>query len=307
MAPAPKIDLTSAILLMVLAIIWGGSFFLAAIALREMPPITITLFRVVLALPALALFIWIKGLALPRSLTIWGAYLVMGALNNAIPFSLIFWSQTQITSGLASILNGATSITGVIVAGLLLGDERLSARKLTGVIIGFSGVALTIGSDALRSFDIRSLAQLAVLLAGLSYSLAGVWAKLRLAGQSPEMNALGMLLGSSVLMIPTALWMDGLPSFNLMMSTWSALLALSVLCTSVPYLLYFKILKRAGSGNLMLVTLLIPPVAIGLGITFLGEPLQAAALVGFALIALGLAVVDGRLWELLHPRRRSTR
>ena len=121
------------------------------------------------------------------------------------------------------------------------------------------------------------------------------------------MNALGILLGSSVLMIPTALWMDGLPSFNLMMSTWSALLALSVLCTSVPYLLYFKILKRAGSGNLMLVTLLIPPVAIGLGITFLGEPLQAKALMGFALVALGLGVIDGRLWELLHPRRQSTR
>ena len=123
MAPAPKIDLTSAILLVVLAMIWGGSFFLTAIALREMPPITITLFRVVLALPALVLFIWIKGIALPRSLTIWGAYLVMGALNNAIPFSLIFWSQTQFTSGLASILNGATGVTGVIVAGLLLGTN----------------------------------------------------------------------------------------------------------------------------------------------------------------------------------------
>ena len=141
---------------------------------------------------------------------------------------------------MASILNGATGVTGVIDAGLLLGDERLSARKLTGVIIGFFGVALTIGLDALRNFDIRSLAQLAVLLAGLSYSLAGVWAKLRLARQSSEMNALGMLLGSSVLMIPTALWMDGLPSFNLMMCTWSALLALSVLCTSVPSLLYFR-------------------------------------------------------------------
>ena len=116
------------------------------------------------------------------------------------------------------------------------------------------------------------------------------------------MNALGMLLGSSVLMIPTALWMDGLTSFNLMKSTWAALLALNILCTSAPYLLYFKIIKRAGSGNLMLVTLMIP-VAIDLGITFLGEPLQAKALIGFALIALGLAVVDGRLWELLYPRR----
>ena len=300
---APKIDLTSAILLTLLALIWGGSFFLAAVVLKEVPPITVALFRVVGALPALALFVWFKGVSLPRNLKVWSAYLVMGALNNAIPFSLIFWSQTQITSGLTSILNGATGVTGVIVAGLLLHDERLTAHKLIGVVIGFFGVALTIGLDAMRSFDIQSLAPLAVLLAGLSYSLAGVWAKLRLSGQAPEMNALGMIMGSSLLLIPTALWLDGPPSLDLMASTWTALLVLATLCTSVPYLLYFKILKRAGSGNLMLVTLLIPPIAIGLGVIFLKESLQGTALMGFALIALGLTIIDGRFWVLFRPKR----
>ena len=300
---APKIDLTSAILLTLLALIWGGSFFLAAVVLKEVPPTTVALFRVVGALPALALFVWFKGVSLPRNLKIWSAYLVMGALNNAIPFSLIFWSQTQITSGLTSILNGATGVTGVIVAGLLLQDERLTAHKLIGVVIGFFGVALTIGLDAMRSFDIQSLAPLAVLLAGLSYSLAGVWAKLRLSGQAPEMNALGMIMGSSLLLIPTALWLDGPPSLELMASTWTALLVLAVLCTSVPYLLYFNILKRAGSGNLMLVTLLIPPIAIGLGVIFLKESLQGTALMGFALIALGLTIIDGRFWVLFRPKR----
>ena len=300
---APKIDLTSAILLTLLALIWGGSFFLAAVVLKELPPITVALFRVVGALPALALFVWFKGVSLPRNLKVWSAYLVMGALNNAIPFSLIFWSQTQITSGLTSILNGATGVTGVIVAGLLLHDERLTAHKLIGVVIGFFGVALTIGLDAMRSFDIQSLAPLAVLLAGLSYSLAGVWAKLRLSGQAPEMNALGMIMGSSLLLIPTALWLDGPPSLELMASTWTALLVLAVLCTSVPYLLYFNILKRAGSGNLMLVTLLIPPIAIGLGVIFLKESLQGTALMGFALIALGLTIIDGRFWVLFRPKR----
>ena len=300
---APKIDLTSAILLTLLALIWGGSFFLAAVVLKEVPPITVALFRVVGALPALALFVWFKGVSLPRNLKVWSAYLVMGALNNAIPFSLIFWSQTQITSGLTSILNGATGVTGVIVAGLLLHDERLTAHKLIGVVIGFFGVALTIGLDAMRSFDIQSLAPLAVLLAGLSYSLAGVWAKLRLSGQAPEMNALGMIMGSSLLLIPTALWLDGPPSLELMASTWTALLVLAVLCTSVPYLLYFNILKRAGSGNLMLVTLLIPPIAIGLGVIFLKEALQGTALMGFALIALGLTIIDGRFWVLFRLKR----
>lgn len=287
-------------MLAALAIIWGGSFFFAEIALRELPPMTITLHRVFWALPILIFVIWAKGITPPKSLKVWGAYLTMGALNNALPFSLIFWGQTQITSGLASILNGATGVTGVIVAGLFLSDERLTPTKLIGVVVGFFGVALTVGIEALQNFDLRSLAQMAVLLAGLSYSIAGVWAKLRLSGQKPEMNALGMLLCSTVIMCPLALYIDGTPQFDLQISTWSALLALAIICTSLSYLLYFNILNRAGSGNLMLVTLLIPPFAITLGVLVLGESLAPISLVGFAFIALGLIIIDGRVIRLLQ-------
>ena len=296
----PNIDFITTLMLAALAIIWGGSFFFAEIALRELPPMTITLHRVFWALPILIFVIWAKGITPPKSLKIWGAYLTMGALNNALPFSLIFWGQTQITSGLASILNGATGVTGVIVAGLFLSDERLTPTKLIGVVVGFFGVALTVGIEALQNFDLRSLAQMAILLAGLSYSIAGVWAKLRLSGQKPEMNALGMLLCSTVIMCPLALYIDGTPQFDLQISTWSALLALAVICTSLSYLLYFNILNRAGSGNLMLVTLLIPPFAITLGVLVLGESLAPISLVGFAFIALGLIIIDGRVIRLLQ-------
>lgn len=296
----PNIDFITTLMLAALAIIWGGSFFFAEIALRELPPMTITLHRVFWALPILIFVIWAKGITPPKSLKVWGAYLTMGALNNALPFSLIFWGQTQITSGLASILNGATGVTGVIVAGLFLSDERLTPTKLIGVVVGFFGVALTVGIEALQNFDLRSLAQMAVLLAGLSYSIAGVWAKLRLSGQKPEMNALGMLLCSTVIMCPLALYIDGTPQFDLQISTWSALLALAVICTSLSYLLYFNILNRAGSGNLMLVTLLIPPFAITLGVLVLGESLAPISLVGFAFIALGLIIIDGRVIRLLQ-------
>jgi len=296
----PNIDFITTLLLAALAIIWGGSFFFAEIALRELPPMTITLHRVFWALPILIFVIWAKGITPPKSLKVWGAYLTMGALNNALPFSLIFWGQTQITSGLASILNGATGVTGVIVAGLFLSDERLTPTKLIGVVVGFFGVALTVGIEALQNFDLRSLAQMAILLAGLSYSIAGVWAKLRLSGQNPEMNALGMLLCSTVIMCPLALYIDGTPQFDLQISTWSALLALAVICTSLSYLLYFNILNRAGSGNLMLVTLLIPPFAITLGVLVLDESLAPISLVGFAFIALGLIIIDGRVIRLLQ-------
>ena len=296
-----RIDSRSAILLTGLAFIWGSSFFFAAIALQEVPPITLTLFRVILAIPLLALIVWFRGESLPRETKVWGSYLVMGTLNNAIPFSLIFWGQTQITSGLSSILNGATGVTGIIVAGIMLKDERLSPHKVIGVIIGFFGVIVTLGVDTLQSFNILSLGQFAILLAGLSYSFAGVWAKLRLAGQSAEMNAFGMLTCSCILMFPITLWVDGIPNLDLMTDTWVALIALAVFCTSVAYLLYFKILKRAGSGNLMLVTLLIPPVAVTLGVFVLGESIKATSLIGFALIALGLVVVDGR--TALSPKK----
>ena len=295
----PTIDLKAAIMLLILAAIWGGSFFFAAVALAEVPPLTITLHRVFWAVIALGMFIWWRGLTLPRSLRVWGSYLVMGGLNNAIPFSLIFWGQTQIESGLASILNGTTAVFGAVVAGLLLADEPLTPRKLLGALFGVFGVAVIMGFDALSSLDIKNLAQLAILGAALSYSLAGVWGKTRLSKQPPEMNAFGMLVGSVVWMVPVALIVDGVPSFDLSMSIWAALICLAVVSTSFAYLLYFAILIRAGSANLMLVTLLVPPFAVGLGVVFLGEQLTIEAWLGFFLIAVGLVITDGRAWKYL--------
>ena len=291
----PTIDLTSGLLLLALACVWGGSFFFAEIALRQVPPLTIALHRVFWALPALLLVVWRQGVEIPRSVRAWLCYLVMGALNNAIPFSLIFWGQVSIESGLASILNGTTAVFGAVVAGIFLVDEPLTARKIVGALFGVFGVAVIMGLDALTDFDLRNLAQVAVLAAALSYAFASVWGKRFLSGYPPIMNAFGMLVGSTVLMIPVAILAEGMPVLTLSAEVWAALLAIALLSTALAYLLYFKILARAGSANLMLVTLLIPPVAVGLSFTFLGERLGPEAWFGFALIAVGLAVTDGRL------------
>jgi len=196
------LDLRSTSMLLILAAIWGGSFFFGEVALSEVPPLTITLHRVIWALPILALIVLLKGIYIPRSPKVWGAYLVMGALNNAIPFSLIFWGQTQIESGLASILNGTTAMFGAVVAGLLLHDEPLTAKKIGGAGLGIAGVAVIMGPRALTDFNPSNIAQLAILVATLSYAFAGVWGKTMLAGQPPLMNAFGMLIGSTLLMIP---------------------------------------------------------------------------------------------------------
>jgi drug/metabolite transporter (DMT)-like permease len=301
-APTLTLDSKSIPMLLLLAAVWGGSFFFGEVALREVPPLTLTLHRVIWAVPILVLIVLFKGISVPRSPRIWGAYLVMGALNNAIPFSLIFWGQTQIESGLVSILNGTTAMFAAVVAGLLLPDEPLTAKKVIGAGLGIAGVAFIMGPSALTNFNLGNLAQLAILGATLSYAFAGVWGKTALAGQLPLMNALGMLIGSTVLMIPIVLVFDGLPNLALSLGVWGALIGMAVLSTALAYFLYFAILVRAGAANLLLVTLLIPPVAIGLGAVFLDERIGIEAWIGFVIIGLGFAVTDGRLFSFLFQK-----
>ena len=299
---SPTIDIVSGLLLLGLGLVWGGSFFFAEIALREVGPLTVTLHRVIWAVPALFLVVLWKGIKIPGSITVWLYYFVMGALNNAIPFSLIFWGQTEIGSGLASILNSTTAFFAVIVAGVMLVDEALTTRKIVGALFGLLGVAVIMGFDALLNFDYRSLAQLAILGAALSYAFAAVWGKRFLSSYPPTMNAFGMLVASCVLMTPVAILSEGVPTLTLTTQVWTSLIALAILSTALAYLLYFKILARAGSANLMLVTLLVPPVAVGLSFAFLGEKMGNEALMGFGLIAIGLLVTDGRLIEFIAKK-----
>ncbi|MEP5010658.1 DMT family transporter, partial [Roseobacter sp.] len=222
------------------------------------------------------------------------AFLVMGLLNNVIPFSLLNWAQLYIETGLTSIFNATTAIFGVLVAGLLFADERLTWRKSLGVAIGFLGVVTAIGFNNLLNLDPRNLAQLAALGATLSYALAGAWARRALKGLPPVTAAAGMLTASSLITVPAAWLIEGPMSFSLTTSTWGAILFAALVATAGAYLLYYRLLATAGSGNLMLVTLLIPPVAILLGTAFLGESLTPQALSGFLLLALGLVVIDRR-------------
>ena len=291
-------DLTAWAMLLLLALVWGGSFFFAEIALRALSPLSITLHRVVWAVPVLWLVVRFKGYPLPHDPRIWGAYLVMGVLNNVIPFSLIFWGQTHISSGLASILNVTTAMIGAVVAGIVLRDEPLTQNKVVGALAALFGVAVIVGPSALFEFSLVDLAQLAVLGATMSYAFAGVWARLALSGQPALVNALGMLVGSSILMVPIVISADGVPELNFPGETWAAVLGLSLMSTAFAYALYFAILARAGAANLLLVTLLIPPVASTLGHLFLGEVINANAWSGFFVIALGFATTDGRLFRI---------
>lgn len=285
-------------MLLGLSVLWGGSFLFNGILVHELPPFTIVTARVALAAIALHLIVRMTGHSMPRDRQTWLAFFGMGFLNNVIPFLLIVWGQTHIASGLASILNATTPLFGVVVAHFLTADEKMTGNRLIGVIVGFAGVALMIGPSVLASLGGSNvLAQLAVLGAAFSYSLAGIFGRrFRRMGLAPIIPAAGQVTASTVLLFPIALFVDrpwtlAIPSTE----TWLALAGLAILSTAIAYVLFFRILATAGATNLMLVTFLIPVSAILLGALILGEDLQAKHFIGMAMIAVGLAAIDGRL------------
>jgi drug/metabolite transporter (DMT)-like permease len=295
-------------LLLFLSLLWGASFFYAAVALKELPPFTIVLLRVAIAALTLHIVLRLVGVRFPWDSESWRAFFGMGLLNNAIPFSLIVWGQTHVASGLASILNATTPFFTVIVAHVLTADERLSRNRVVGVLIGLAGVVVLIGPQALSGLGTDVAGQLAIVGAAFSYSFAGVFGRrFRRMGIPPMATAAGQVTASSLLLLPVALLADR--PWHLAMpgtAVWLAILGTALLSTALGYIVYFRLLASAGAVNLLLVTFLIPPSAILLGVFLLGERLETTDFAGMALIGLGLAAIDGRLAALLpHLRARA--
>ncbi len=288
--------------LVLLGLIWGASFLSIRIALDEISPMTSVAHRVFWAMLVLWIVVAIMRLPIPRSPRIWLGFLVMGCLNNVIPFGLMAWAQVHIESGLTSILNAATAVFGVIAAALFFADERMTIRKSLGVSLGFLGVILAIGVEALLDFNIGSLAQIAVLAGTVSYALASVWARKVLGGLAPQVAAAGMLTGSTLIALPLAWSVDGPVNLALSTSTILAIGYYALFATAGAYLLYYRVLAMAGSGNLMLVTLVVPPVAVVLGALVRAESLGLNAYFGFGLLVVGLLILDGRLELRLRKR-----
>jgi drug/metabolite transporter (DMT)-like permease len=288
-----------------LALIWGGAFFFIGVAVRHVPPLTYVWLRLTIAAAAMWLFLRFKGQGLGLPPSAWGSIVLLAMLNNALPFTLFGWGQTHIASGLASILNATTPIWGVVVAHFLTHDERMSPRKVAGVLLGFGGVAVMIGPSLLSSLGSSALAQLACVAASLSYALAAVWARrFREMGLSPLSVTTGQLTAGSAIMLPVAMFVDH-PWTHAMppLTAWGAIVALALFCTALGYVLYFRLIETSGATNALLVTLLVPPVAILLGSLFLGETLAPQDFIGLALIALGLAAIDGRALKVFSRPR----
>jgi drug/metabolite transporter (DMT)-like permease len=287
------------VILIILSLLWGGSFFFIEVLVDYLPPLTIVTARVGLAALLLWGIVFATGIARPTETKDWIALGVVGFLNNALPFSMIVWGQTQIDSGLASVLNATAPLFTVIVAGTFLADERLTKNKLAGVTVGLAGICVLVGPNALQGLGQSFLGQLAVIGAALSYALAGVFSRRFSArGIPPLMIATGQVSAATLLLIIPVILVDGSAIMTpLPITAWGALLGLAVFSTVLAYILYFRLLASAGATNAALVTFLIPISAVALGAAFLGERLTPVQAGGAALIGVGLIIMDGRLFN----------
>jgi drug/metabolite transporter (DMT)-like permease len=283
--------------ILLLGAIWGGSFFFARIAVSEMHPLTLVLFRVAIAAAALHIYLLARGPSFRLALPIAGSLLVLALVNNVIPFSLIFAGQTEMGAGLASVLNATTPFWTILIANAVTSDEKLSLNKVAGVLLGIAGVAVMVGPGIVASLGGPVWAKFAMVAASISYAVALIFAR-RFKGVPPAIVATGQLTASTIVMIPVVLFWNGPADlFAASPPVWAAVFALAMVSTAFAYILYFGIIGSAGATNASLVTLIVPVSAILLGFVFLGERLELFEVAGMVLIAMGLVTIDGRIFR----------
>ncbi|VAW10163.1 Permease of the drug/metabolite transporter (DMT) superfamily [hydrothermal vent metagenome] len=289
--------------LVLLSILWGGAFYFSEVALDHTGPLTIVMVRVTLAAVMLAVFCRLTGIGTTLTPALAGAFLIMGFINNVIPFSLITLGQTQITGSLAAILAATTPLFTVAVSHFWPEGEIATPLKIAGIIAGMGGVVVLVGVGALARLGDGMGGIFAVLAASLAYAVALLYAR-RFKGLHPIFLATGMLSAAALIMVPMAFAFETpfqpLPPA----SAFAAMAGLAVLASAVAYFLYFSVLQSAGPTNASLVTFMIPVSAIALGVTLRGEVLELRHIAGLALILVGLALVDGRLFRWLGAARR---
>ncbi len=290
-------------LLVLLSVLWGGSFFFSKVIVQEVPPFTLVLVRFAIAAAALGMYLKVAQTPVPASVSTWAAFAGMGVLNNLIPAALIAWSQKTIASGLASVLIATTPVFSILVAHCSTTGDRISANKAIGILLGITGVAALVGIDALDRSLPSILAIVGCLAAALSYGFANVFGRrFKRMDVVSAVGAFGQLASTAVMMAPVALvfdqpWLLSPPTAG----AWMSMIGLALLSTALAYAIFFRLLARAGATNVSLVTLLIPMSAILLGNFVFGEHFSSLQFAGMALIGLGLIAIDGRAWAAIHP------
>ncbi len=309
MNTAPQMDGKNWLMLLAVSIIWAGSFLLTEIALRDVPPLSIMTARVTIGALGLYAMMRAAGVCLPNSRDVAPhvlvlAFLLLGLVNNVVPFSLIVWGQTHLSASLASILNATMPLFTIFLAHFFTSDEKLTFNKLVGILAGLAGVMVIVGNDGIDFASGTTLGKLAILGAACSYAIAALIARRFARWQlHPLFVAFGQSAAAACIAVPLSAYIDMPWQLTVTPQGWAALVALGLVCSSLAYALYFRLIANAGATNASLVTLLIPPFAIVSGALLLGERLSEVQIGGMALILLGLLITDGRIMKILRTRQ----
>jgi drug/metabolite transporter (DMT)-like permease len=279
-----------AVILVLLALIWGASFMLIKIADRQLAPATLILGRLgsaTLLLAAIAVTRLGTRETLAQMRGAWRWLVVVGIVNTALPFWLLSWGEKRIDSGLASIIQGAVPIFNALLAFAFFREARVGGLRLVGLGIGFVGVALLVGAQPQG----KLLAALAVVAMALCYAIGTLIAGRHLRGTPPLVVALASCGVSTLAVLPIGIAQA--PSGMWHGETIMAILVLGFVGTAIAYLLFFELIQRAGPNYATLVTYLVPPIALAYGAIFLGESFGATAFVALALVLVGVALATG--------------
>jgi drug/metabolite transporter (DMT)-like permease len=282
---------------LVLAFIWGWSFLLIKVALRAMTPGMVAFGRIGFGLLVVSLFAWRRGVSLPRDRRMWRHFLVMGLMHGAVPFTLLAWSEQHITSALASVMNGTTAMFTALAAAVGLG-ERLRPRQLVGLLLGFVGVSVAAG---VGSGDLASSSLLGVVAAaGMAacYGIGYAYAQRHLAGVPPMVSVVGQLVCASALALPLAVAGLATRGLDPEWRSLGAVVLLGVFASGLAYVLNYQAIAAVGPTRASAVTYLVPVVAVTAGVVFLDEPFRLRLVIGGALVALGIMLLQERLRRL---------
>lgn len=284
------------LLLLALSAIWGSSFLFIKLAVATIPPMTLVAARLGLAALGLLLFLRATGQRLPRDGAIWRGFLVVAVVGNVVPFFLINWGEVTVDSSLAAILLATMPLATVLLAHVFTADERLTPTKGAGVVVGFGGIVVLVGPDALAGFGREVVSQLAIAAAACGYAATTVFVRRsRLVDLPPAVNSAGVLVTAALVAVPLALVADR--PWTLPMPSGQSLLAvvvLALLCTSAAFLILFRLLSTTGATFVSLLNYMAPLFGVFWGALVLSEPLHLDALGALGLILLGLALAQTR-------------
>lgn len=280
------------LLLLALAFLWGTSFLFVKIAVSAISPATLVAARFVIAASVLSLAVRSRGLRLPSSRRVWGHYLLMGVVGNAVPFTLIAWGQIRVDVGLAGILMGVMPLMTLLLAHFFVPGERMTPRMVGGFAVGFVGLVTLFGPEALLEFGGESsdlLSQAAIGLAAACYATNTIIAR-RLATLDPLVSATTVMWVTTAMMVPAALWVERPWDLDLSVGAVFSVVWLGLLSTALATIIYFRVIQTAGPTFLSLINYMIPVVALAAGAIVLDEELVGTVLIGMGLILGGLAI-----------------